>query len=369
MKNKFLILITASALAFYGCKKTDADTGITVNATAPTIVTNDAVVTGTTASLGGNITSDGGSMVSESGICYSSESGVDTSDNKMAKYAISGNFALNVSGLTYLSTYYYRAYAINEKGLVYGEEKSFFVPIPGYPTADDVAASNLVDHWAFEDNYTDAESGTVGTASNAANVSFVSSGLKGKAVQVTTPGYVNTNMASTIAGLGSITISCWIQQPASLSSGPSTYFPFSLNKAGYSWEQTKFFTLYESETGANSYGKVCVMDQWFDAGRVWPKMLEPAWHHLAVSYDGTTGALRVYVDGAPLPQSANTTFNTQANFGDADSFTLGGPDDNAHTANGWMNSLSGYLDECRVYSKALSANEVQILFSLESHGF
>lgn len=173
MKNKFLILITASALAFYGCKKTDADTGITVNATAPTIVTNDAVVTGTTASLGGNITSDGGSMVSESGICYSSESGVDTSDNKMAKYAISGNFALNVSGLTYLSTYYYRAYAINEKGLVYGEEKSFFVPIPGYPTADDVAASNLVGHWAFEDNYTDAESGTVGTASNATNVSFV----------------------------------------------------------------------------------------------------------------------------------------------------------------------------------------------------
>lgn len=117
--------MAASALAFYGCKKTDSDTGIDVNATMPTVVTNDASVAGTTASLGGNITSDGGSMVSESGVCYSSEIGVDTSDNKIAKYAISGNYSVNVPGLTYLSTYYYRAYAINEKGLVYGEEKSF----------------------------------------------------------------------------------------------------------------------------------------------------------------------------------------------------------------------------------------------------
>ena len=47
---------------------------------------------------------------------------------------------------------------------------------------------------------------------------------------------------------------------------------------------------------------------------------------MAISFGGDTRALRVYVDGTLLPQSSTTTFTPQNNFGDADSFTLGGPD-------------------------------------------
>ncbi|MES1225206.1 MAG: hypothetical protein ABUT20_57520, partial [Bacteroidota bacterium] len=70
-----------------------------------------------------------------------------------------------------------------------------------------------------------------------------------------------------------------------------------------------------------------------------------------------------------LSQSASTAFNPQSNFGDADSFTLGGPDDAANTANGWMNALSGDLDEFRVYSKDLTSDEAQALYALEKNGF
>ena len=110
------------------------------------------------------------------------------------------------------------------------------------------------------------------------------------------------------------------------------------------------------------------MDQWFDAGQVWPKMLDAAWHQMSISFNGTTGALRVYVDGTLISQSASTAFNPQTDFGGADSFTLGGPDDATHTANGWMNSLSGDLDEFRIYNKDLTLAETQALFALESHG-
>jgi hypothetical protein len=370
MKNSIYIsAIFLLGLAVSGCKKTGSDSGIQVNAIAPTVSTTDATnISGTSATIGGNISNDGGSIVMEAGICYSTTSGVDTSKNRTPVYKIAGNFSVGLTNLSLLTKYYYRAYAINEKGITYGDEKSFFVPVNGYSTSSQVAAANLVAYWAFNGGYVDSVSHVAGTPNHATSISFVT-GKIGQAVQIASPGYINSNITSTIANLGSFTMACWIQQPANLSSGPTTYLPFSLNQPGYSWEQTKFFMLFNNaDNASNSYGKVCLMDQWFDAGQVWPKMLDGNWHQMVISYDGTSGALRVYVDGALLSQSSTTTFAAQPNFGTADSFTLGGPDDNANTVNGWMNSLSGNLDEFKVFNKVLSLSEIQSLYALQSHG-
>lgn len=370
MKNSIYVLaIFVLGFGVLGCKKTGSNTGVNVNPASPTITTSDASnINGTSATVGGNITNDGGSIVMESGICYSTTPGVDTSKNKTTKYTVSGNYSVTLNNLSLLARYYYRAYAINEKGLVYGAEKSFFVPVNGYSSSSQVAAANLKAYWAFNGGYVDSVSSTAGTPNHTSSISFVT-GIIGQAVQVKSPGYINSNVTNTIAGLGSFTMSCWIQQPSSLSSGPTTYLPFSLNKAGYSWEQTKFFMLFNNpDNASNSYGKVCLMDQWFDQGQVWPKMLDGNWHQMVISFDGITGALRVYIDGALLSQSSTTAFSPQANFSGADSFTLGGPDDNANTANGWMNSLSGNLDEFKVFNKVLSLSEIQALYALQSHG-
>lgn len=351
------------------CKKIGADSGIKVTPAAPTITTADATnINSTNATIGGNITNDGGSMVMEAGVVYSTAPNVDTTKNKTASYTISGPFSVNLKNLSLLTKYYYRAYAINEKGITYGDEKSFFVPVNGYSASSQVAAANLVGYWAFNGGYMDSVSKTVGTPNHPTALSFVQ-GIVGQAVQVKSPGYINTNVAGTIANLKSFTMVFWIQQPSSLASGPTTYMPFSLNSAGYSWEQTKFFMLFNNPDNANnSYGKIALMDQWFDKGQVWPKMLDTKWHQMAISYDGTSGALRVYVDGTLLSQSSAFSIKPQDNFGGADSFTLGGPDDNANTANGWMNSLSGNLDEFRVFNKVLSADEIMALYALQSHG-
>lgn len=352
------------------CKKTGAGSAIKVNAAAPAVITSDSVnINGTNATIGGSITSDGGSIIREAGVVYSTTPGVDTSKNKTPNYTISGKFSVPLKNLSLLTKYYYKAYAINEKGISYGEEKSFFVPVSGYSASSQVAASSLVGYWAFNGSYIDSVSKVAGTPNHTSAISFVQ-GQIGQAVQVASPGYINTNAASTIANLKSFTMVFWIMQPSSLASGPATYFPFSLNKAAYSWEQTKFFLLFNNADNAtNSYGKIGLMDQWFDKGQVWPRMLDGKWHQMAISFNGDDGALRVYADGTLLPESSAAAFNPQTNFGDADSFTLGGPDDNANTANGWMNSLSGNLDEFRVFNKVLTTGEMQALYALQNKGF
>ena len=305
MKYSIYIAIILLGLGAMSCKKTGSDSGITINAAAPTITTTDATnINETNATVGGNITNDGGSIINEAGIVYSTAPGVDTSKNRIPNYTISGNYSVALKNLSLLTKYYYRAYAINEKGITYGEEKSFFVPVNGYSASSQVAAASLVAYWAFNGSYIDSVSKVVGTANHASAISFVP-GKIGQAVQVASPGYINSNETSTIANLTSFTIVCWIMQPASLASGPTTYLPFSLNKAGYSWEQTKFFMLFNNpDNASNSYGKVGLMDQWFDKGQVWPKMLDGKWHQMAISFDGTSGALRVYVDGTLIPQSS-----------------------------------------------------------------
>jgi hypothetical protein len=370
MKNKiFSSIIVMIFFATYSCKKTGSGTGVVVNPAAPTVTTTSASgISGTNATVGGTISNDGGSIVTEAGVCYDTASGVTIDKNKVPNYTISGNFTVGLTKLSLLTTYYYRAYAINEKGVSYGPEMSFFVPVNGYSSSSQVAASNLKAYWAFEGAYMDSVSKTVGTANHPTAIKFVK-GIIGQAVQVASPGYINSNITSTVAGLQNLTMVCWIMQPSSLASGPTTYMPFSLNQANYSWEQTKFFMLFNSpDNTSNSYGKVCLLDQWFDKGQIWPKMLDGNWHQMAISYSGVTGALRIYVDGSLLAESGTFSFKPQTDFGTADSFTLGGPDDNANTANGWMNSLSGNLDEFKIFNRELTAEEVQDLYALQSHG-
>ncbi|HWI92044.1 MAG TPA: LamG-like jellyroll fold domain-containing protein [Flavisolibacter sp.] len=368
--NIYILAVVVIGFGIVSCKKTGADSGIKINAAAPTITTSDATnINGTNATIGGSISTDGGSMVKEAGVVYSTSPNVDTTKTRIRKYSIGGDYTVGLTGLSLLTTYYYRAYAINEKGITYGAEKSFFVPIAGYSTSSQVAAANLVAYWAFNGGYIDSVSRTVGTPMNATGISFVT-GKLGQAVQVKNRGYINSNVTNTIANLKSFTMVMWIQQPTSLANSPTTFMPFSLNAAGYSWEQTKFFMLFDQpDNTTNTLGKIALMDQWFDKGKVWPRMLDGNWHQMAISYDGTSGAMRVYVDGTLLPQSNAFSINPQNNFGTADSFTLGGPNDATNTANGWMNSLSGNLDEFRVFNKVLTPDEILILYTLQNKGF
>ena len=80
------------------------------------------------ATVGGNVTDDGGATVTERGICYSTSANPTTANTRITSGSGIGSFTCNLTDLQDGMTYYVRAYAINEKGIAYGEEVTFTTP-------------------------------------------------------------------------------------------------------------------------------------------------------------------------------------------------------------------------------------------------
>jgi len=81
------------------------------------------------------------------------------------------------------------------------------------------------------------------------------------------------------------------------------------------------------------------------------KIIDGKWHHVAVSRNGGSGSLNIYVDGE-LNASANKFFSTGFSSS-TDYINIGG------LLNQSTASLQGILDEVAIYSKELSAGEIQ----------
>ena len=105
-------------------------------------------ITGTSATVGGNVTSDGEETVFDRGICYSTVSTPTVSDNCIHIGQGTGSFSDVLTGLLSETTYYVRAFAINSIGVGYGSEVGFTTttsntpqdgqPCSGTPTLTDI---------------------------------------------------------------------------------------------------------------------------------------------------------------------------------------------------------------------------------------
>ncbi len=118
-------------------------------------------ITVTSATVGGNITSDGGAEITARGVCYSTTENPTIEDTKVSSGTGVGEFSCNLTGLTFNTTYYVRAYATNNKGTAYGNQITFKT-LTTTPTVVTNAASNIT-----------ATSATVGgnvTSDGGANV-------------------------------------------------------------------------------------------------------------------------------------------------------------------------------------------------------
>lgn len=97
-----------------------------VQVTIPNVTTdNVTAVTSNTAVSGGNVTSAGNGTVSARGVCWSTTQNPTISNSHTSNGSGTGTFASNITGLSANTTYYVRAYAINEAGTAYGEQKTF----------------------------------------------------------------------------------------------------------------------------------------------------------------------------------------------------------------------------------------------------
>lgn len=100
--------------------------------------------------VGGQIADFGGEQPSEVGVCYSQKENPAIGDNKITGKLNGNEFSVSIP-LNPLTTYYFRAYAINTAGTAYGEQKAFTTQalvVPDYahnvyyvsPAGDDATA-------------------------------------------------------------------------------------------------------------------------------------------------------------------------------------------------------------------------------------
>ena len=114
---------TNEAGTAYGDQKTFTTPHAT---TLPTVTTNNVTdITQTTAVSGGNVTSSGYGTVSARGVCYSTSQNPTITDAHTNDGTGEGSYTSTLSGLENNTTYYVRAYATNEAGTAYGEQKTF----------------------------------------------------------------------------------------------------------------------------------------------------------------------------------------------------------------------------------------------------
>ena len=121
---------------------------------SPTVTTPTAAsITGTTATLGGNLTSDGGATVTARGVAYALTA---TNSNpqlggagvtNIAGTGTTGVFTVVASGLTPGTSYTFAAYATNSEGTAYSSTANFTTPsaVTAWLTSNGMAAnSNLL---------------------------------------------------------------------------------------------------------------------------------------------------------------------------------------------------------------------------------
>lgn len=91
------------------------------------VVTTGSVtsITQTSATCLAEVVSDGGYYVTTRGVCWSTSQNPTLSDAHNSSYYGTGSYMVTMPCLTANTTYYVRAYAVNEKGISYGNEVSF----------------------------------------------------------------------------------------------------------------------------------------------------------------------------------------------------------------------------------------------------
>ncbi|WNH10610.1 hypothetical protein [Thalassobellus suaedae] len=128
-KNFFMFLI----LVMFSCSSestvtNSVDEESKPEVELPTLQTNEAESIGVfQASIWGKVLNNGGSSVRERGVCYSIIENPTYNDSKKNASVVkgSGDFMVDLTNLKFGQVYYAKAYAINEKGIGYGNEISF----------------------------------------------------------------------------------------------------------------------------------------------------------------------------------------------------------------------------------------------------
>ena len=171
------------------------------SAVIPTLSsTTSSSITSSSFNVSSNITNDGGAFIQERGFCYGTQPNPQRNINTTIQLGTgSGPFNTTITGLNSNTTYYVRAYGVNQAGEAYSAQSTVTTSPPVVPTISTVAQSNL-------SNTTVTSGGTIVSngGSNILEKGVVWSTSPNPTVSLTTKtnnGTGNTNFTSNVTGL------------------------------------------------------------------------------------------------------------------------------------------------------------------------
>lgn len=239
----------------------------------------------------------------------------------------------------------------------------------GYSASNEIAPSNLVTHFSFENSLTDSVSNT----SAAGTGTSYNTGIKGKALQIGLNNYALFTPTAGIKSLQSMTLTYWvntgintagIQEPICFANSSQFWSNLDMFFDG----QTTATSVFKIHAFGNSGNSEAWLTNWSLASP-WD-----TWIHIALTYDMATSTFVFYANGTLIGSSVQSGFGAP-NFANVPSIVFGtiqfqtNPSlTSGATSQSWASYLLGELDEVRIYDKALDASDVKALYQLENLG-
>ena len=159
-KVKLLSALFASAAVLFvaGCKNDEDPTTVTVSTSTITDIST------TTATASSSVVIDGNEALTDRGFCWSENHSPTTAGSKVSAGSGAGPFSASLTGLLNSTTYFVRAYVINDGATFYGEEVSFSTSEPielivngdfSAPNDESVTSVNLTTPWKTDETNAD----------------------------------------------------------------------------------------------------------------------------------------------------------------------------------------------------------------------
>lgn len=232
----FLVVLT---IALISCKP---------EAEKPTVVTKSVgEVANTSAKVVGQVAADGGAEVTERGICWNQEETPTVIDYRVEdKNSGLGSYDIVITDLIPNTQYFVRAYAINESGVGYGEEKTFTTlgdepeqPVEGAPVVKTAEVTEIKLFSAI----------CGGEVISSGDADIIARGICWSITQKPT---IEDNCTTDGIGTGSYTSSL-----ADLNYGTTYYVrAYATNELGTGYGEEKIFTTLPIEGTTNGYAWV-----------------------------------------------------------------------------------------------------------------
>jgi hypothetical protein len=248
--------------------------------------------------------------------------------------------------------------------------------IGGFSAADEIEPSSLVGYWSFDGTLNEAKSGN---SSENAGATFVN-GFKGQAINfnVANKSYLTFSPSSSLTGVGSFTISFWVN-PTFIDANGDNGIDGILglvnlsNPTGF-WGNIDWFV----ENGSNPSAAKIVAHITNSTGETWMDVsnfvgLFGNWTNHTLTYEAASSTFTYYINGS-IAKTATAGWEGPITFANSGKFVFGTvhfqttPTLASHGAEPWASYLTGSMDEIRIYNKALSGDDVNALVVLQGKG-